>query len=375
MSGEANLKMNSFSQADPSPTVQQRSVIFFIKHQPRCGGKLGRARRRRVMAGAPPAREPKNQMVGTYLSISLSLLGHAPTDCADMFVPALEKVANEKIESSLVAKNKAASISEELGEFTLFPKFPLELRLKIWVMTFKKEHVDLDIQKFWPVNRVGTATWQHIIPRPRFPMALHINRESRAETMRHYCITSTSSLRLTRHPNTPPICVNFSVDSCSFEYELVTNERYAKSYTDWLSKLAFLSPGGLAPLKELEIRNIWWHQSYKGDIDQEKMSTSWHTSRRMHYILALRLILRFTGLKRICFTWSQYFILDPSLATLLRAAPECRETIQAFMDRHKDNFIGNRAPEVKVRFWSKQDKAFMCSTRKGDNLLETEEQV
>ena len=125
-------------------------------------------------------------------------------------------------------------------------------------------------------------------------------------------------------------------------------------------------------MKELEIRNICWDQAYKEDVDQEKMSASWYSA---HYVLALRLILRFTGLKRICFTWRETIIGGPPSAFLLRNAPECRETIQAFMDRHKDNFIGNRVPEVKVRFWSKQDKAFMCSTRKGDNLLETEDQV
>ncbi len=312
-------------------------------------------------------------MVCTYLSHS-SQLGRPQIDYAYMSVPALEKAQTEQTDRSLVVKNNAASILGELGKFTCFPMFPLELRLKIWVTTFKEEHVDLDIQKFWPVIRIGTAAWQHILPRPRFPVALHVNRESRAETMRRYCITSTSSLRSTR-PSTSPICVNFSVDSCSLYCELVTDTKYAKAYTDWLSKLASLSPGGLEPLKQLEIRNIWWLQTYKEEIDQEEMSTSWYSGRRMHYILALRLILQFRGLKRIWFTWGQSFIADPSLPNLLRDAPECRETIQAFLDRHKDNFIGSEAPEVKVRFWSKQDQAFMCSTRKGDNLLEMEEQI
>jgi len=96
---------------------------------------------------------------------------------------------------------------------------------------------------------------------------------------------------------------------------------------------------------------------------------------RAHYILALKLILQFTGLKRICFTFRQCPIVNPPLTSLLNNAPECRQTIQAYMDRHKDNFIGNRAPEVKVRFWSERENASICSTLKGDNLLEMEEQV
>jgi hypothetical protein len=297
-------------------------------------------------------------MVRIYLTFAL---GHPRPD---IFVPALKKAEIEQLGSSLVVQNNDASISEEHGEYTLFPEFPLELRLKIWVSTFKEEHVDLNIQKFWPwwpLNRVGKGAGSHTLPRPRFPVALYVNRESRIETMRHYWITSTTSLRSAR-PSTPSICANFSVDSRSLDSELVTNNKYTKLYTDWLSKLASLSPGGLTPLKELEIRNIWWHQAYKVDIDQEKIGAS----NRAQYIFMLRLILRFKGLRRICFTLRQSSVDYFPPAFLRRDVPECRETIQAFMERHKYNFICNTALEVKVLFWSEQNKYFICSTRKGN---------
>jgi hypothetical protein len=249
----------------------------------------------------------------------------------------------------------------------VFPVVPVELRLKIWAMTFKKEHVDLDIQNCWPNYNIGPG--MHILPRPRFPVALYVNQESRTETMRHYCIISPSKLRLTRASN-PPTCVNLSLDSGSFDFQLITNSKYAIAYKNWLTKLTSASRGGLASLQELEVRRICWDQSYKGDIDQEKTSMPWG---RAHYILALKLILQFTGLKRICFTFRQCPIVNPPLTSLLNNGPECRQTIQAYMDRHKDNFIGNRAPEVKVRFWSEREGASIWSTLKGDNLLETEE--
>ncbi len=281
-----------------------------------------------------------------------------------MFAPALEKAEIEQIGPSLIAEINTTSSSEEHGEFTVFPLVPVELRLKIWAMTFKKEHVDLDIQNCWPNYNIGPG--MHIIPRSRFPVALHVNQESRTETMHHYCIISPSKLRLTRASN-PPTCVNLSLDSGSFDFQLITNHKYAMAYKNWLTKLTSASREGLAHLQELEVCRICWDQSYKGDTDQEKRSMP---VGRAHYVLALRLILQFTGLKTICFTFRQCPIVNPPLTTLLNNAPECRQTIQAYMDRQKDNFICNRAPEVKVRFWSEREGASIWSTLKGDNLLE-----
>jgi hypothetical protein len=326
-----------------------------------------RTRKKKKGHGWGAAGKRTKESDGMYISISRPLPGQPPTDCADAFAPAIEKAETEPTESSLVVENNTTSSSEERGEFTVFPVVPVELRLKIWAMTFKKEHVDLDIQNCWPNYNIGPG--MHILPRPLFPVALYVNQESRTETMRHYCIISPSKLRLTRASN-PPTCVNLSLDSGSFDFQLITNSKYAIAYKNWLTKLTSASRGGLASLQELEVRRICWDQSYKGDIDQEKTSMPWG---RAHYILALKLILQFTGLKRICFTFRQCPIVNPPLTSLLNNGPECRQTIQAYMDRHKDNFIGNRAPEVKVRFWSERENASIWSTLKGDNLLETEE--
>jgi hypothetical protein len=52
-------------------------------------------------------------------------------------------------ETSLVVYNDAIALvqeeSEERGEFELFPKLPIELRLRIWNLTFQKQHLHVSI--------------------------------------------------------------------------------------------------------------------------------------------------------------------------------------------------------------------------------------
>jgi len=63
--------------------------------------------------------------------------------------------------------------------------------------------------------------------------------------------------------------------------------------------------------------------------------------------MILHLILRFTGLKQICFTWTAV-AADELFSCYLNDMKECRETIQAFFEKNKDVFIGEKAPEIKV---------------------------
>jgi hypothetical protein len=49
---------------------------------------------------------------------------------------------------------------------------------------------------------------------------------------------------------------------------------------------------------------------------------------------------------------------------------DCRESIQAFMDKKKDSFIGGEAPDVKVRALSRWYQGYVCSTSYGENIVE-----
>jgi len=276
-------------------------------------------------------------------------------------------------ETSLVVYNDAIALvqeeSEERGEFELFPKLPIELRLRIWNLTFQKQHVDLEIRKFWATNDwYRYYRWENYIPLPpKFPVALQVNRESRIETLHHYCIISSGDSRLSRvtHKQTPPTCVNFSLDSCFFEFGGLCRSKYESPYANWLSKLRSNARGGLSTLTELEIRAAWWNIPIQEEVDRDELYKFTGVFRNSgHFLLELRVALRFTGLKRLCVTWSQHTSRDPE------SQKDCRESIQGFMDRKRDSFIGGQAPDVKVRAWSKFYQVYVCSTSYGENIVE-----
>jgi hypothetical protein len=66
-SGEANLKADTFSQANISPTVQQRSVIFFIKISTTMEWQV-RTRKKKKGHGWGAAGKRTKESDGTYLS-------------------------------------------------------------------------------------------------------------------------------------------------------------------------------------------------------------------------------------------------------------------------------------------------------------------
>lgn len=264
--------------------------------------------------------------------------------------------------------------AEERGEFSLFPKLPLELRLRIWVMSFKKQHVDLDIQSLWGSR--GAPTWVGPVAsvRQQFPTTLHVNRESRIETLSRYCIVIPGGIRATRARL--PICVNLSLDSFSSSLDLLGDEKYAKDYTKWLTKLDSIAHGGLKAVKELEIRDIWWASDMKNDFEG---GSSPPKSFSFMVLRALGAILRFAGLNTVQFTYSWTLQWAP-YPTLWSDMKECREALQAFLNRNSVAFVGGRPPEVKVRVWkpkceclhqcTHQSEGYVCSTQAGEQVWE-----
>ena len=135
--------------------------------------------------------------------------------------------------------------------FNPFPKLPIEVRFKIWGLTFEKQHVDLDIQRF----RAAQSALKTSPVRPVFPATMHVNQESLQETLRKYTVSVPGSTRAVRATSTRlPVCINFSIDSCTFSMDFIGMEKYWSSYKTWLSKLDG-QDGKLKSLKELEIRD------------------------------------------------------------------------------------------------------------------------
>jgi hypothetical protein len=124
-----------------------------------------------------------------------------------------------KAKMELAVQNNGRTTQDMHGEFTLFPKLPLELRLKIWVLTFRS---GMWISTY---RNCGSCTPQNIVrdsspPRPIFPAGLHANHESRTETLRYCSVLSPPEQRT--GPPAPPVCVNPSLDSCYLSLTLAS---------------------------------------------------------------------------------------------------------------------------------------------------------
>lgn len=80
--------------------------------------------------------------------------------------------------------------SESPAQFTPFPKMPIEIRLNIWRWTFPRGREvnfgnELVFKAMTAKLRANSVTFDHGEP---LPVALRVNKESRAETSKHYSI-------------------------------------------------------------------------------------------------------------------------------------------------------------------------------------------
>jgi hypothetical protein len=111
-----------------------------------------------------------------------------------------------------------------------------------------------------------------------------------------------------------------------------------------------------------------WNSLAQYEIENEQPK---YEGRHTYYLQLLGFILRFTGLQKVYFTWSMLVMgtLYPGFDDM----EECRETLQAFFDKHEDAFSSGKAPEVKVRRWKARAGVFVCSNRDVEEVLKKPE--
>jgi hypothetical protein len=109
---------------------------------------------------------------------------------------------------------------EKLNTFILFPKLPIELRLKIWRFNFPRGRciaLDTHLFRFGSIPKAPHQTavqfeevrsWGNDSP-TEFPVALWVNKESRQETSRHYIIVLPKKRTW---DGQRPVCYNPSLD-------------------------------------------------------------------------------------------------------------------------------------------------------------------
>lgn len=192
-----------------------------------------------------------------------------------------------------------------------------------------------------------------------FPVSLRVNAESRAETMRHYSFVSLSDA-FEDMPGWPKHCLNLGLDSISVSKPLCAIASLQDMYQKWLNYLDSTGKGGLAMLKHLEVRDFdWGGEDSTPDHRYEVQNEQLRPGTTDPFMLPLmKFILRLTGLQVLCLTWdtTAYFSRLPQ--NLLKL-DESRAMMQEFLERHKDNFVGGRAPEVQIRYWDEKQELYV----------------
>jgi hypothetical protein len=111
-------------------------------------------------------------------------------------------------------------------------------------MTFKQQYVDIDIQNLWELYTPEYYREGEKPMHPIFLASLHVNHESRTETLRYYFILSQTEPRTGLNP---------SLNFCYLSLTLACHVTFNKLYTAWLSNLDSEAPGGLKSPQEIEI--------------------------------------------------------------------------------------------------------------------------
>ncbi|KAE9370211.1 hypothetical protein N431DRAFT_442072 [Stipitochalara longipes BDJ] len=267
---------------------------------------------------------------------------------------------------------------EQSDNFTGFPKLPIEMRHKVWVLSFEGKEVGVDVYPLWEEEHPGSDPhWSKQPPRV-FPVSLWVNKESRTETLRHYRIISLGDV-FDKYKNIPSICVNFSIDTFVMSKVLAVNSGRRYNGEDmnntWLVHLDSIGNNGLQRVQSLEIRNFHWgHLSrdldvlarYRYEVQHEQLRPGERAGPLL--LPLLKTIQRFTGLKVLCLTWQ---IICPVMAERdgAKTLEDCRTRMQAFVDRHKEIFAGDKAPEVKMRCWNKKANCYVYSVPNTEEVV------
>ncbi|KUJ06791.1 uncharacterized protein LY89DRAFT_743429 [Mollisia scopiformis] len=167
-----------------------------------------------------------------------------------------------------MAIQSASSALGSLTEFTCFPELPAELRLMIWRLTFPKERkVGLLMMTFTSTKKRKSLHSKQL--NEPLPVSLHINHESRIETLTHYQIfyrSDVGDIEPLAEPYDRPLCVNTTLDTLVLPVDLALlgceSEYYKSEYTAWMTYLDNNLDGGLKSVRYLRIAG---HIGFRGE--------------------------------------------------------------------------------------------------------------
>ena len=230
-----------------------------------------------------------------------------------------------------------------LDEFTNFPKLPIEIRLKIWRSSFHSRRVRIDIHyTIVPPDNDSSESNSHeeddydnstqlqeCREEGDFPITLFVNKESRTEALKHYCLLLQTKEDLDTIFLRGPIWLNPEMDTVCVPLTTMVNGWYG--FFKWLSYVDSCIPGGLKAVCELEMSEACWDGGIRSSFEEG-------------YDRIEKSLLRFSGLKRLRVTsaclW-EHDELSSWKRSLFCYEKKCFcEAVEAFLVKHQDSFVG-----------------------------------
>ncbi|KAH7342503.1 hypothetical protein BKA65DRAFT_595617 [Rhexocercosporidium sp. MPI-PUGE-AT-0058] len=147
-----------------------------------------------------------------------------------------ESDSSEVLETS----SQTSSNGQKLTSFTLFPKFPLEIRSLVWEAALPDgSRMPVTKYRTWGSGTTAELTElaEHVNNTCSIPITLYINQESRNETLRHYFVVPASLADPTI--KVAPYVFSPARDTASMDFTAAINTPNTFNWNDncWLSEL------------------------------------------------------------------------------------------------------------------------------------------
>jgi hypothetical protein len=241
---------------------------------------------------------------------------------------------------------------QDLESFTLFPKLPIELRLKIWRLALPPgRHVKMDLSHHFSESPTAPeyVTMKEDEHSP--PITLYVNRESREETLRHYTVIfRTDAIRPTKEYKEKPFCLDPSRDSLYFFSEWLHAEgEDVLQFWDWMYHLDISLPRGFSSIRSLEYLDDRW--GYKRVPANAAPPPPYRWS-----VLLPNIIFSFTGLTNLCvsvtsldgFTYQSFF---RTWLSSDQGKDTSKKMVEEWLDSKKEIFLAGKVPKLTFRSW------------------------
>jgi hypothetical protein len=240
-------------------------------------------------------------------------------------------------------------LGKDLDTFPLFPKSPLELRLKIWRGAFPMPRfVNLGPPCIGPCCKIlhhEVLRDQHV----PLPVTLRINSESRIETLKCYTVV----LRDQKDKRRRPLYFDHVRDKLYLGDCCFWNNQQLLDWVEWLKSKV---PGRLEKVKSLEFNGVsirrhlneHLRDRISGSYDKHLATCrGWRDCYFTHNPI-LDCVMKFSGLRGFDFWLAGKDYWNNMVDDKDDVMEEYRVLLESYFEIHKGRFDGGKAPEVRV---------------------------